>query len=87
MGRLWAAFIVVMVKSFLVSSWIETRIDQEVPPLPYRVVSSDGAVLVDEGEIKGGKNVWQFAGRNGGQLGVGARQQSGAGLDCRLAES
>lgn len=62
MKRLWIAFTLVMVLSFLVLGWIGTRIYQEMPPLPGRVVSTDGTVLVDEGEIPAGQNVWQSLG-------------------------
>ena len=62
MKRLWIAFTLVMVLSFLVLGWIGTRIYQEMPPLPARVVTTDGTVLVGEGEISAGQNVWQSLG-------------------------
>src|SRR6186997_2445104 len=62
MKRLWIAFCLVMVLSFLVLGWIGTRIYQEMPPLPARVVTTQGTVLVDEGEIQAGQNVWQALG-------------------------
>jgi len=62
MKRLWIAFTLVMVLSFLVLGWIGTRIYQEMPPLPAKVVTTDGTVLVDEGEIQAGQNVWQSLG-------------------------
>jgi nitric oxide reductase subunit B len=62
MKRLWIAFTLVMVLSFLVLGWIGTRIYQEMPPLPAKVVTTDRAVLVDEGEIQAGQNVWQSLG-------------------------
>jgi nitric oxide reductase subunit B len=62
MRRLWIAFTLVMGISFLVLGWIGTRIYQEMPPLPDRVVSSDGTLLLDEGEIQAGQNVWQSLG-------------------------
>jgi nitric oxide reductase subunit B len=62
MRRLWIAFTLVMGVSFLVLGWIGTRIYQEMPPIPAKVVSSDGAVLIDEGEILAGQNVWQSLG-------------------------
>jgi len=62
MRRLWIAFTLVMVLSFLVLGWIGTRIYQEMPPLPSKVVTTDGTVLVDEGEIQAGQNVWQSLG-------------------------
>jgi nitric oxide reductase subunit B len=62
MRRLWIAFTVVMVVSFLVLGWIGTRIYQEMPPLPNKVVTTDGTTLVDEGDIQMGQNVWQSLG-------------------------
>ena len=62
MKRLWIAFSLVMVMSFLVLGWIGTRIYQEMPPLPAKVVTTEGTVVVDEGEIPAGQNVWQSLG-------------------------
>jgi nitric oxide reductase subunit B len=62
MKRLWIAFILVVVLSFFVLGWIGTRIYQEMPPVPGQVVTTDGTVLIDEGEIAGGQNVWQSLG-------------------------
>ncbi len=62
MKRLWIAFSLVMILSFLVLGWIGTRIYQEMPPLPAKVVTTEGAVVVDEGEIQAGQNVWQSLG-------------------------
>lgn len=47
MRRLWIAFALVMVLSFLVLGWIGTRIYQEMPPLPDRIVTSTGEVVID----------------------------------------
>ncbi|MCY3005062.1 MAG: nitric-oxide reductase large subunit [Planctomycetota bacterium] len=62
MKRLWIAFSLVMILSFLVLGWIGTRIYQEMPPLPAKVVTTEGTVVVDEGEIPAGQNVWQSLG-------------------------
>lgn len=62
MKRLWIGFSLVMVVSFLVLGWIGTRIYQEMPPIPTKVVTTSGAVLVAEGEISAGQNVWQSLG-------------------------
>lgn len=62
MRRLWIGFTLVMGVSFLVLGWIGARIYQEMPPLPVRVVSDDGAVLLDAGDIEAGQNVWQSLG-------------------------
>jgi nitric oxide reductase subunit B len=62
MKALWIYFILVMVLSFAVLGWIGTRIYQEAPPIPARVVTTEGGVLIDEGEIAAGQNVWQSMG-------------------------
>jgi nitric oxide reductase subunit B len=62
MRRLWAAFILVLVLSFLVLGWVGTRIYQEAPPIPDRVVTTEGTVVIDPGAIQRGQNVWQSMG-------------------------
>ncbi len=62
MKKLWAALAVVMVFSFAVLGWIGSRIYQEMPPIPDRVVTTDGTVVVPEGAIGRGQNVWQSMG-------------------------
>ncbi len=62
MNRLWAAFAAVLAASFLVLGWIGTRIYREMPPIPERVVTTDGRVVVDSGEVSAGQNVWQSLG-------------------------
>lgn len=62
MKRLWVLFGLVMFVSFLVLGWIGSRIYQEAPPIPDQVVTSDGRVIIDEGDILAGQNVWQSLG-------------------------
>ncbi len=62
MKRLWIAFALVLFASFLVLGWIGTRIHDEMPPLVDRVVTTEGTVLIDSGEISAGQNVWQTLG-------------------------
>ena len=62
MRRLWLAFTAVMVVSFAVLSWIGVRIYQEMPPIPNQVVTTDGTVLIDSGDVTAGQNVWQAMG-------------------------
>ncbi|TWU62214.1 nitric-oxide reductase large subunit [Crateriforma conspicua] len=62
MKRLWFAFAGVMIVSFLILGWIGTRIYQEMPPIPKQFVTTTGEVLIDEGEISEGQNVWQSLG-------------------------
>ena len=62
MRRYWIGFVVVVVASFLVLGWTGVRIYQEAPPIPERVVTTDGQLVVDSGEISRGQNVWQALG-------------------------
>ena len=62
MKKLWIAFTLVLFVSFLVLGWIGTRIYQEKPPIPDKVVTTDGQTLIDIGEITAGQNVWQSMG-------------------------
>jgi len=62
MKRLWIFFVAVVVPSFLVLGWIGARTYQEAPPIPDKVVTTTGTVLIDTGEIIAGQNVWQTMG-------------------------
>ena len=62
MHRLWIAFVLVLLVSFMILGWIGTRINAEKPPIPERVVTTDGTVLIDNGQIESGQNVWQSMG-------------------------
>ncbi len=62
MRRLWYAFAAVLILSFGVLGWIGTRIYQEMPPIPVRVVTASGKVVIPDGAIGEGQNVWQSMG-------------------------
>jgi nitric oxide reductase subunit B len=62
MKRLWIFFGSVVVPSFVVLSWIGTRIYDEAPPVADRVVTTDGTVVIGDREIQAGQNVWQSLG-------------------------
>jgi nitric oxide reductase subunit B len=63
MKRLWISFAAILVVSFSVLGWIGTRIYQEMPPIPARVITTtDGSVVVADGDIARGQNVWQSMG-------------------------
>src|SRR5437660_10182253 len=62
MKKLWISLAAVLVVSFAVLGWIGTRIYQEMPPLPARIVDTNGAVVVANGDIGRGQNVWQALG-------------------------
>jgi nitric oxide reductase subunit B len=62
MKKLWVSFGALLVVSFSVLGWIGTRIYQEMPPIPDRIVTTDGAEIFASGEVGRGQNVWQSLG-------------------------
>jgi len=66
--RLWSAFIAVMVISFAVLLYYGKEIYRQAPPVPEKVVTSDGKILFTGLDIKDGQNVWQSIG--GQELGT-----------------
>ncbi len=62
MKKLWILFGFITILSFGTLLWIGTEIFREAPPIPTQVVMTDGTVLIDEGEISNGQNVWQALG-------------------------
>ena len=62
MRKLWISLAAVMVVSFAVLGYIGGRIYQEMPPIPGRVVTTEGVEVVAEGDIGRGQNVWQSLG-------------------------
>src|SRR6185369_143139 len=65
--KLWIALVVVVLGSFAVLGGVGVHIISNAPPIPDRVVTTDGRVLVAEGEVQDGQNVWQSLG--GQQIG------------------
>ncbi|MCH8963944.1 MAG: nitric-oxide reductase large subunit [Planctomycetes bacterium] len=62
MKRLWLAFAVVTTGSFAVLGYYGVEIYREAPPIPLKVVTSDGEVLFTGQDISDGQNVWQSMG-------------------------
>jgi nitric oxide reductase subunit B len=62
MKRYWIAFAAVVLLSFCVLGWTGFRIYQQAPPIPDRVVSTDGQVVFSDARISRGQNVWQALG-------------------------
>jgi len=62
MRKLWVSALLLVLVSFGVLGWIGTRIYQQMPPMPGKVISTDGTVVLSEGEIAAGQNVWQSMG-------------------------
>src|SRR3954470_25050613 len=65
--RLWLSLAAVMGISFLVLGYYGGEIYRKAPPVPKRVVTTEGQVLFTAQEIKDGQNVSQSIG--GQQLG------------------
>jgi nitric oxide reductase subunit B len=62
MKKLWTIFGIIFLFSFAILLWVGTEIFREAPPIPTQVVTTDGSVLIDEGGISDGQNVWQALG-------------------------
>jgi nitric oxide reductase subunit B len=62
MRKYWLAFASVVIASFAVLCWTGVRIYQSAPPIPERVVTTDGREIIGPGEIIAGQNVWQALG-------------------------
>src|SRR6185369_10164731 len=62
MKKLWIVFALVLLVSFTVLGWIGTRIYEAAPPIVDKVVTTDGKVVINAGEIQAGQNVWQTLG-------------------------
>ncbi len=60
--RLWFALAIVIVASFVVLGYYGFEIYRVKPPIPDKVVTTDGEVLFTEQEIRDGQNVWQSMG-------------------------
>lgn len=61
-GRLWLGLAAVLIGSFAVLGYYGVEIYRQAPPIPERVVTSDGRVLFTGQDIKDGQNVWQSMG-------------------------
>ncbi|MEA2626917.1 MAG: nitric oxide reductase subunit [Candidatus Binatota bacterium] len=62
MRRYWSAFAAVLTVSFAVLGWTGVRIYQEAPPVPDRVVTTEGREVIPAGDVTAGQNVWQSMG-------------------------
>ncbi len=67
MRRLWISLALVLVVSFAVLLWVGSRIYQLAPPIPDRVVTTEGRLVFGPGEVEAGQDVWRSFG--GMQLG------------------
>src|SRR3569623_1378908 len=62
MRRRWFGVAAVLILSFGVLGFVGSRIYQEAPPVPDRVVTSDGRVVFDSGSVERGQDVWRGLG-------------------------
>jgi hypothetical protein len=62
MKKLLVIGAIVVATSFAVLGWIGSRIYQEMPPVPDRVITATGDEAIPSGEIARGQNVWQSLG-------------------------
>jgi nitric oxide reductase subunit B len=60
--KLWIGFLAVMGISFAVLLYYGYEIYRQAPPVPEKVMTSDGTVLFTGQDIKDGQNVWQSLG-------------------------
>ncbi|MDO6385177.1 nitric-oxide reductase large subunit [Uliginosibacterium sp. 31-12] len=65
--KLWQWLAAIFLLSFAVLGWIGHEIYLSAPPIPTRVVASDGSVVFEEGQVMHGQEAWLSAG--GQQLG------------------
>ena len=59
---LWVAFILVTTISFAVLGYYGYEIYQKAPPLPEKIITTEGTVIFEGQDIKDGQNVWQSMG-------------------------
>jgi nitric oxide reductase subunit B len=60
--KLWACLAVVIIASFAVLGFFGREIYRQAPPIPKRVVTTEGTELFTGQEIGDGQNVWQSLG-------------------------
>ena len=60
--KLWIAMGLVMLVSFAVLGGVGYKAINNAPPIPNRVVTTDGRVLFTGETIRDGQNVWQSTG-------------------------
>lgn len=62
MKKYWVAFVAVVIVSFIVLGWAGFQIYQQKPPIPDRVITTDGREIIPAGAILEGQHVWQSLG-------------------------
>ena len=62
MKKYWISFSLVIIISFAVLTWVGTRIYQQKPPVPEKVITNSGTLVFTKSDIQDGQNVWQAMG-------------------------
>ncbi len=62
MKKYWIPFGLVIIISFAVLGWVGTRIYQQAPPIPQKVITSNGKLIFTKDDIEKGQNIWQEMG-------------------------
>lgn len=62
MRKLWISLTLVILISFGILGYYGGRIYQVMPPIPEKVVTTEGAVVMTKEQIQNGQNVWQMMG-------------------------
>ncbi len=65
--RLWLGLAALLIAGFGVLLWMGNEIHQQAPPMPSKVVTTQGDVVFTRADIEQGRQVWQSIG--GQQLG------------------
>ncbi|WP_018665115.1 nitric-oxide reductase large subunit [Heyndrickxia acidiproducens] len=60
--RLWISLAIVFIVSFSILGYFGGRLYHTKPPIPAKVVATDGTVLFTRHQIETGQNVWQSMG-------------------------
>jgi nitric oxide reductase subunit B len=60
--KLWIGLFTLLVSSFAVLLFMGREIYRQAPPMPERVLASDGAVIYTGDDIRRGRQVWQSIG-------------------------
>jgi nitric oxide reductase large subunit len=80
-ARLWIGLAVVFLFSFAVLGYYGGEIYHTMPPIPKRVVTTDGKVLFTGKDIQEGQNVWQSMGGTGSRYCLGPLRLRGSRLE------
>jgi nitric oxide reductase subunit B len=61
-ARHWTALLLVIVVSFAILGWSGVQVYQQAPPVPERVVATDGHVIFTGDDVRAGMDAWRAVG-------------------------